>query len=78
MSREIFFRFVVLGVLAASLMASPAQAYVGPGSGLGAIGVVFGVIGTVFLSLVSLVWYPLKRGYRRVRGALSRIRGAAE
>ncbi|MET0366079.1 MAG: hypothetical protein ABW169_15660 [Sphingobium sp.] len=54
-------------ILALSLSAQPAMAYVGPGSSLGAVGMVFGLIGTVFLSLVSFVWYPLKRLHRKIR-----------
>jgi hypothetical protein len=45
-----------------------AQAYTGPGLGLGAIGVAFGLIGSVLLAIVSVVWYPVKRLVRRIRG----------
>lgn len=38
-----------------------AVAYVGPGLGLGGIGAVVGIIVAVFLAIVGLVWYPLKR-----------------
>ncbi|MCJ2182114.1 hypothetical protein MTR62_05265 [Novosphingobium sp. 1949] len=65
-------RFLICFGLLAGLMSTPALAYVGPGSGLGIIGVVFGIIGTVVLSLVSLVWYPIKRAHRRIRAALAR------
>jgi hypothetical protein len=44
-----------------------AQAYSGPGVGLGAIGVVLGILGSVFLMTVSLVWYPVKRLIRGLR-----------
>ncbi len=64
-------RFLIVFCLLAGFLASPAMAYVGPGSGLGAIGVVFGIIATVFLSLVSLVWYPIKRAYRKMRSLLA-------
>ncbi|HEX7873241.1 MAG TPA: hypothetical protein VF475_10040 [Sphingobium sp.] len=53
--------------LAMMLSAQPAMAYVGPGSSLGAVGVVFGLIGTILLSLVSFVWYPIKRLHRKIR-----------
>ncbi|OSZ68149.1 hypothetical protein CAP40_06010 [Sphingomonas sp. IBVSS2] len=45
-----------------------AQAYTGPGLGLGAIGVAFGLIGSILLAIVSVVWYPIKRLVRRIRG----------
>ncbi|MBT0667851.1 hypothetical protein HT136_05660 [Novosphingobium profundi] len=65
-------RFLICFCILASLVASPAMAYVGPGSGLGVIGVVLGIIATVFLSLVSLVWYPIKRAHRKIRASLAR------
>jgi hypothetical protein len=51
------------------LTATPAiaQAYSGPGVGLGAIGVVLGILGSVFLMTVSLIWYPVKRLIRSLR-----------
>lgn len=51
------------------LLATPdrAMAYTGPGLGLGAIGVAFGLIGSLLLGIVSIVWYPVKRLIRRMR-----------
>jgi hypothetical protein len=60
-----------LALAAAALMAMTpglAQAYGGPGVGLGAISVVLGIIGSVFLMTVSLIWYPVKRLIRSMRG----------
>lgn len=52
--------------------ASPAMAYVGPGSSLGAVGVVLGLVGTIFLALISFIWYPIRRALRRMRRAAGR------
>ncbi len=41
--------------------AGTAQAYVGPGLGLGALGAVLGVVLSVLLALFAIFWYPLKR-----------------
>jgi uncharacterized membrane protein len=59
----------VLAFLAVALAvaAGPAHAYIGPGVGAGAIAVVFGVLGSVLLALVAVLWYPLKRLIRRGR-----------
>lgn len=38
-----------------------AYAYVGPGLGLGVIGAFFGVILAIFLAIVGVIWYPIKR-----------------
>lgn len=43
--------------------AAPASAYVGPGLGLGAIGVIVALIISVLLAVVGLLWYPLKRRF---------------
>lgn len=60
--------FVGVGLL---LAATVAHAYVGPGLGLGVIGAFLGGLAAFFLAIVGLVWYPLKRLFRK-----SRSRGA--
>ena len=40
---------------------SAAQAYVGPGAGLGVIGTIVAFLGAIFLAIVGFVWYPIKR-----------------
>ena len=42
-----------------------AEAYLGPGAGLSAIGSVVSVISAVFLAIVGFIWYPIKRLFRR-------------
>lgn len=49
------------------LFATPAMAYVGPGAGLSVFGAVVGLVGTLFLALLSYVWYPVRRLWRRMR-----------
>ncbi len=38
-----------------------AMAYVGPGLGAGVISLVLGVLGSVIIALIALIWYPTKR-----------------
>ena len=45
----------------AVLASSPALAYIGPGLGAGTIGVILGVLGSIFLALFAIFWYPIKR-----------------
>lgn len=45
----------------------PALAYVGPGLGLGALGVAIGLVASFFLAVAGLFWYPLKRLYKKIR-----------
>lgn len=53
---------VVVAVLA---YAEPSFAYMGPGSGLAAIGTLLSLVGAVLLALVGFVWFPLKRLLRK-------------
>ena len=52
-----------IGLLLCFVMLLPAyaHAYVGPGLGAGTIGVILGIIGSVFIALFAIIWYPLKR-----------------
>jgi hypothetical protein len=51
------------GLLIAS--ATQAEAYLGPGAGLSAIGSVVSVISAVFLAIAGFIWYPIKRLFKR-------------
>ena len=56
--------------LTLSLLAYPAatDAYVGPGLGMGALGALLGGLVAVLLGLAGVLWYPLKRFFRRRKG----------
>lgn len=47
--------------LALVMVSTVAQAYVGPGLGLGAIGMLLAVVFSAILAVVGIIWYPLKR-----------------
>jgi hypothetical protein len=52
----------------AALTFSPAcEAYVGPGTGLGALAALLAVIGAIFFGILGLIWYPFKRLWQRLR-----------
>lgn len=58
---------VIFGFLAALLLFPlHVHAYVGPGLGLGVIGVVLGVLFSVILGLLGIFWYPLKRLFKKI------------
>jgi hypothetical protein len=42
-----------------------AQAYIGPGAGLSAIGALLAIFAAILLAIVGFVWYPIKRLLRR-------------
>ena len=49
------------------LPASPAQAYIGPGAGLGAIGAFVGLLGAILLAIGVVVIWPIRRMMRKAR-----------
>jgi len=51
------------------LVSSQASAYVGPGLGLGVIGAIFGFLGAIFLAVIGLFWYPLKRRFKKIQSS---------
>jgi len=46
-----------------------AEAYMGPGLGAGVIGVILGVVGSVFLGMFAVIYYPIKRLLKKRRAA---------
>lgn len=58
-------RLILLALPLFVVMAMPAQAYVGPGLGLGAIGVILGLLLSVVLAFFAFVWMPIKRMFSR-------------
>lgn len=46
-------------------VALPAHAYIGPGAGAGTIAVVLGILASIVMAFVAIIWYPLKRLIRK-------------
>jgi hypothetical protein len=44
-----------------------ARAYIGPGLGAGTIGLILGVLGSIFIALFAIVWYPLKSFVKKIK-----------
>lgn len=63
-------RIIVGSVIGTLLLCSPAFAYIGPGMAASTIAVVFGIIGSIFLALFAVIWYPLKRLFKRKKSAV--------
>ena len=62
-----------LSVAAVGIVWAPvAQAYVGPGSGLSALGALLAMLGAIGFAIVGLIWYPFKRLWRWLRSKLDR------
>lgn len=59
-------------LLALAVIALPgvAEAYIGPGLGAGAIAAALGVVGAIFLALFTVIYYPIKRLRKKMRGSV--------
>ena len=55
------FAFKTLLVINLFFFTSLAQAYVGPGAGLSAIGTIVAFVVAIVLMIVGFIWYPIKR-----------------
>jgi hypothetical protein len=80
MRDKVLLSSVTLAALAGLLVPTPAYAYIGPGLGAGAIAAVLAVLGSIFLAIFAVVYYPIRRliRKRRNRGALEGQGGPAE
>ena len=45
-----------------------AEAYIGPGAGLSAIGALLAVVFGIIIAIFGFIWYPLKRVFRKFKG----------
>ena len=46
---------------------SAANAYIGPGLGLGTVGILIGILGSIILALIAVLWYPFKRVLKKIK-----------
>lgn len=42
--------------------------YIGPGMSGGLFAAVLGILLSLFMSLFAILWYPVKKIYRKIRG----------
>ena len=54
------------------------HAYIGPGMGVGIIGVVLGILVAIFLAFFAILWYPVKRLFVRRRNQKEEKPGDSE
>lgn len=70
--------FLVRLVVVFTMFPAVAQAYIGPGLGLGVIGSVIGVFFCFFLAGIAVVWHPIKKLIQRLRKTESGETGATD
>ena len=52
-------RIIILNIVVT--LFSPIYAYIGPGTGAGLIATILGIIGSIFLAIFGILYYPIKR-----------------
>ena len=67
MRRKDIRNYIVVLACVIGALASPALAYIGPGSGLSAIGAFLAAVVGLIVAIFGFVWYPIKRLRRRFR-----------
>ena len=63
--QKIMRNVIKVSILVLLASTSPAQAYIGPGMGGGAIAVVFGILAAIFMAIFGFIYYPVKRWLKR-------------
>lgn len=58
-------RKLLLTTAVYAMTTMPAYAYGGPGMSVGALAVALGILGSIFLALFSVIYYPIKRMLKR-------------
>ncbi len=61
-----------------ALMPAMANAYIGPGMGLGVIASLLGLVAAFFMVMIALLWFPLKRMIQRIRAPRAPAHSNAE
>jgi hypothetical protein len=60
---------LVLAAWFAIVAPTAAQAYIGPGAGLSAIGSLLALVAAVFVAIFGFLWYPIKSWRKRRQAA---------
>ncbi|MGF1542081.1 MAG: hypothetical protein ACFCU5_16830 [Pleurocapsa sp.] len=69
------FSFTLLLVL---LVQQPAMAYVGPGTGIAALGALLAIIVGVIAALFGFLWYPMKRFLKKRQQSANEAKEVSE
>lgn len=69
--------YFIMALLGAMLSGN-AHAYIGPGLGAGSVGVVLGIIGSIILALLAIVYYPIKRTLKRKKKKSVEVDGGGD
>ncbi len=62
-----FWIFAVVIAMIIGFAPQPATAYIGPGSGLSAIGAFLALITAIIVAILGFLWYPFRRLMRHLK-----------
>jgi hypothetical protein len=68
---------LLFATLILALQPIAAMAYIGPGVGAGAIAAVLGVLGSIVLAIVAVLYYPIKRMLKGRKAKTSKPSGGS-
>lgn len=71
MKHHRLFKCIALFLLLVCCFPRPALGYIGPGTGMSAVGVFLAVVVGVVVAMLGFIWYPLKRFLRMCKGRLA-------
>ena len=60
---------VIPAIVPLLAVATPAAAYIGPGAGAGTIAVVLGILASLVMAFLAVLYYPIKRMLRGRKSA---------
>lgn len=60
-------KFILIAVAVYFALLAPANAYIGPGMGAGAVAVVVGIVGAIFLAIFAVLFYPIRRLLKKLK-----------
>ena len=61
MLNKIFYKFIISSVVLTVCFPQTVFAYMGPGTGLSAIGASLALVAGVVIAILGFLWYPIKR-----------------
>ncbi len=68
MNKGLLMKFLYLTFFSAAFAhVSPAEAYIGPGVGIGTLGIIIGIIGSLLLAIFAVVFFPIRRLIRKIK-----------
>ena len=60
-------KLACISIILSIFFISSAYAYIGPGMAAGAIAVILGIVGAIFVALFTVLYYPIKKTIQKLK-----------